>query len=382
MAFSDNLRNMLDAFGIAGNRLARYLDYDPSYISRILAGQRTPADRDWFIDGVSAYIARNYCNDAGVQVLAAMTGEPAESLREQAAFTRAIRAVLVSEDSAKPEADALGDFLDRLDEFDLQEFMRDIRFDEIKVPTAPFQLPISKVYSGIDQMKQAELDFLKAAVLARSTEDIILYSDMPLQEMAADEAFAKQVMMGMAMLIRKGAHLRAIHDVHRPLNELFMGLEGWIPVYMTGQIASYYLPQPTNSVFLHFLRSAGTVAITGEAVAGNQGGGRYVVTKNPADVAYLRRRAGELLVHAKPLMRIYRGDRSDELARVLGKHDAKAEFEPVQVGDGTFKNMRITVRKGCYALIQKNNEPKVSFLIEYPELVNAFESYEPTLFNG
>ena len=379
VAFSDNLRETLETFGIAGNRLARYLDYDPSYISRILAGQRRPADLPAFIDGVTSYIVRNYGDDEGIAKAAALTGVSERDLHDARSLADAIKGFLETEDEPQQQ-NPVGGFLEKLDEFDLNAFMRDIKFDELKVPTTPFQLPTTKTYTGIEQMKQAEIDFLKAAVLARTTDDVILYSDMPLEQMAEDEEFPKKIMMGMALLIRKGIHLHNIHDVHRPLNELVMGLEGWIPVYMTGQISPYYLPHPTNEVFHHFLRSAGSVAVAGEAIEGNQGGGRYVVTKNAADVAYLRKRAKELLAHAKPLMRIYRENRMGELRRAIERLDAKTDAARMQVGEGTFANMNISVSPGSYALIEKTNAPQVSFLVEYPALVEALEHYEPTLF--
>ena len=462
VVLSGNLRAVLNAFGIAGNRLARYLDYDPSYISRILAGTRRPADLSAFASGVATYVARNFCTDDGAAKASLLTGMPADELREPAALENAIRAFLLSEDE-EPTADPMNEFLEKLDEFDLNLFMREIKFDELKVPTAPFQLPVSRTYSGIEQMKQAELDFLKAAVTSRSTEDVILYSDMPLGDMSADSEFPKKVMMGMALLIRKGVHLHNIHDVHRPLQELLMGLEGWIPVYMTGQVSPYYLAQPTNQTFLHFVRSAGTVALMGEAIAGNQGGGRYSLSNNAGDVGYVRQRARELLAHAKPLMRIFRADQALELRLLLERLDEKARAEMLQsgakpqadgpqggggsradgpqgdgesradgpqgggkpqadglrgggepqadaktqdellrvcenpqkelsqahgnpqdgllrVGEGTFANMRITVRPGFYALIEKTNAPQVSFLVEYPALVDALAHFEPTLF--
>lgn len=383
MAFSDNLRILLNSFGIAGNRLARYLDYDPSYISRILAGTRRPADIQAFVDGVAAYVARNHFTEEGIAKAAALVGDLVNvakaDLGDVAVFEAAIRAFLLAGDN-EPAVDPMNEFLEKLDEFDLNAFMREIKFDEMKVPTAPFQLPVSRTHSGIEQMKQAEIDFLKAAVTSRSTEDVILYSDMPLADMAADSEFPKKVMMGMALLIRKGVRLHNIHDVHRPLQELLMGLEGWIPVYMTGQVSPYYLEQPTNQTFLHFLRSAGSVALTGEAIAGNQGGGRYTLTNNAGDVAYVRRRAHELLAHAKPLMRIFRADQALELKLVLERFGEKAQDEVLCVGEGTFANMRITVHPGAYALIEKTNEPQVSFLVEYPALVDALAHFEPALF--
>lgn len=40
-------------------------------------------------------------------------------------------------------------------------------------------------------MKNSELDFLRATVLSKSGEPVIMYSDMPLTEMAKDTEFAK-----------------------------------------------------------------------------------------------------------------------------------------------------------------------------------------------
>ena len=379
-AFAKNLGVVMETFGIANNRLARYMGFDPSYISRILGGQRRPADMVAFVDGVATYIARNYYDEAGKAKAADLTSTTPAQIESPEAFGAVLREFLGSSAETPNRSNAMAAFLEKLDEFDLNDFLREIRFDEIKIPTSPFQLPTTKTYTGIEQMKQAELDFLRAAVLSRSTDDIILYSDMPLEEMAADAEFPKKVMAGMAMLIRKGIHLMNIHDVHRPFDELIMGLEGWIPVYMTGQVSPFYLPQPTNHAFLHFLRSDGTVAVSGEAIAGNQNGGRYVVTKAPGDVAYLRRRATELLSHARPLMRMFREDGANNLSRHLSQLETNAKAEPLEIGRETFKNMRITVWPESHALIEKTNQPCISFVIEYPALVDALERFEATLF--
>ena len=126
-------------------------------------------------------------------------------------------------------------FLSALDEFDLNEYIKVIHFDELKVPTVPFSLPTTKVYRGLRRMKDADLDFLKATVISPSMQDVTMFSDMPMGEMAKDEDFAKKWMFGMAMLLKKGLHLNMIHDVDRPFSEMMLGLESYIPMYMTGR---------------------------------------------------------------------------------------------------------------------------------------------------
>lgn len=137
-----------------------------------------------------------------------------------------------------------------------------LHIDKLKVPSAKFQLPISKSYFGLKEMMNSELAFLKATVFSKSKEPVIMYSDMPMGEMAKDPDFPKKWMFGMAMMLKKGLHLNQIHNIDRSFEDMMLGLESWIPMYMTGQISPYYLNGIQNNVFSHFLKVSGTVAFT------------------------------------------------------------------------------------------------------------------------
>lgn len=249
------------------------------------------------------------------EIAGALLDCEAAALADRAAYCQRLRDWLLG--SHAPRQDGVSHFLAKLDEFDLNEYIRSIRFDELKVPTTPFQLPTSRSYFGLQQMMESELDFMKAAVLSRSMEPVILYSDMPMEQMAQDPEFPKKWMFGMAMLLKKGLTLRIIHNIDRSISEMMLGLESFIPMYMTGQIEPYYFKTPQNGVFLHFMRSAGTVALTGEAVAGHHSEGRYDLTKVKSEVAYCRRRAEAMLENVSPLMDIYREDGAARLNAFL-----------------------------------------------------------------
>ncbi|MFR3273374.1 MAG: hypothetical protein ACLTQI_05945 [Slackia sp.] len=211
----------------------------------------------------------------------------------------------------------VSDFLFKLDEFNLNDYIKVIHFDDLKVPSAPFQIPTSKTYFGLDQMMESELDFLKATVLSKSAEPVIMYSDMPMAEMAKDPEFPKKWMFGMAMMLKKGLHLNQIHDLNRSFEDMMLGLESWIPMYMTGQVSPFYLKEPPNSVFLHLLKVSGAAALYGEAIAGHHADGRYYLTKSRKELGYYTARAQELLSAARPLMDIYRIDNKNEFSAFL-----------------------------------------------------------------
>ena len=145
---------------------------------------------------------------------------------------------------------------------------------------------------------ESELDFLKATVLSKSTAPVIMYSDMPMKEMAKDPEFPKKWMFGMALMLKKGLHLYQIHNLDRSFDEMMLGLESWIPMYMTGQISPYYLKNTQSNPFLHLLKVSGSAALSGEAITGYHENGKYYLTKSKREVEYYHRRADELLKNA------------------------------------------------------------------------------------
>lgn len=337
----ENFNALIEVMGLSVAKLCRCANYDLSAIFRFRRGERQPAEPEQFAAAVASYVSREMDGPAQREVAAALLGCAAEDLGDRAAYCRRVQDWLLG--SHAPREDSVSRFLTKLDEFDLNAYIRSVHFDELKVPVAPFQLPTSRSYSGLRQMMDSELDFMKAAVLSRSTEPVFLYSDMPMTEMAQDPEFPKKWMFVMALLLKKGLRLQIIHNIDRNLPEMMLGLESFIPMYMTGQIEPYYFKAPQGGVFLHFLRVSGTAALTGEAVSGHHSEGRYYLTNNRAEVAYYRRRADALLENAKPLMEIYRADGASRLnaflladSRTPGRRRCVLSAPPLYTADPAF----------------------------------------------
>lgn len=337
----ENFNALIEVMGLSVAKLCRCANYDPSAIFRFRWGERQPAEPEQFAAAVASYVSREMDGPAQREVASALLGCAAEDLGDRAAYCRRVQDWLLG--SHAPREDSVSRFLTKLDEFDLNAYIRSVHFDELKVPVAPFQLPTSRSYSGLRQMMDSELDFMKAAVLSRSTEPVFMYSDMPMTEMAQDPEFPKKWMFGMALLLKKGLRLQIIHNIDRNLPEMMLGLESFIPMYMTGQIEPYYFKAPQGGVFLHFLRVSGTAALTGEAVSGHHSEGRYYLTNNRAEVAYYRRRADAPLENAKPLMEIYRADVASRLnaflladSRTPGRRRCVLSAPPLYTADPAF----------------------------------------------
>ena len=161
-------------------------------------------------------------------------------------------------------------------------------------------------------MKEGELNFFKSTVLSKSKEDIFMCSDMPMEDMAKDTDFGKKWMFAIAMCLKKGHHLNIIHNLDRPFNEMMLGLESWIPIYMTGQISPYYLNSVKNNVYNHLNYVSGVTALTGECIKGYHNKGMYYLSTNKNEVKYYKEKCDLLLKKAKPLMEIYRENNQNE----------------------------------------------------------------------
>lgn len=312
-----NFNTLLSALNVNLTQLCQYTNYDASAVFRIRNGSRKPGDAERFASAVASFVTRTMQTQSEIGAVAELIGCDIDEIYDLSVRYAKIKSWLLKQPVQKAEGNSVSKFLSKLDDFDLNEYIRVIKFDELKVPSVPFQIPSSKTYFGIKEMMESELDFLKSTVLSKSSAPVIMYSDMPMKEMAKDPEFPKKWMFGMAMMLKKGLHLHQIHNLDRSFDEMMLGLESWIPMYMTGQISPYYFKNAPNDVFLHFLKVSGIAALSGEAVAGYHSDGKYYLTKVKREVEYYRKRAEEMLKNAYPLMEIYRSERKNELNAFL-----------------------------------------------------------------
>lgn len=306
--FQIKFDTLLTSLSINVADLSHFLNFDSSYISRIRNGQRRPSNPQDFAQNVSKYIA-GHCSESDKVTIAKLVHCTTDEINNDSLCRDKIIHWLLNEQIEKK--DVVLPFLSKLDEFDLNEFIRSIHFDELKVPSVPFQLPTSKNYYGIDEMCEGTLDFFKATVLSKSKEDLIANDDTPMADKANGTDFMKKYIFAVALTLKKGLHIHFIHNINRPFEEMMMGLEGWIPMYMTGQISPYYLKDVHNKLFGHFLYSSGAAALSGECIMDYHQNGKMYLTKNKTEMSYYRQRALDILSKASPLMDIYRIESKD-----------------------------------------------------------------------
>lgn len=328
--FSYKFSLLLDTLDIKLNKLAEYMNYNPSMISRIRMNKRRPVDINSFVNLLVSYISQEY-NSAEEKFkvcnLLELDFNKKESIKiNDELYINELRNWLLQNSTTKKKNIDVNkvnptSYLNKLDEFNLNDYIEAIHFNDIKIPSVPFQTLTTKTYVGIKEIRKAEIDFLKSTVLSKSKEPLSMCSDMPMEDMAKDMDFSKKWMFGLAMVLKKGLPINIIHNLDRPFNELMLGLESWIPLYMTGLIRPYYIPNRQNEVYGHLHYSSGEVALVGECITSHRDDTRYYLTRKKTEVEFYKRVNKHLLENALPLMEIFTSESKDELYKFLEKNN-------------------------------------------------------------
>ena len=321
--FSNNLNTLITSLNINTHEMSKYIVFDASHISRIRYGKAKPSNPVEFSNKICSYILNRYKNPDDINNLMMIIGCKKSDLSNEKIYSTLFN-WLTSE--IVPVKNQISDFLHHLDSFNLDDYIKVIKFDELKVPSIPFYKAKTKHYYGIEEMKQGELNFFKGTVLSKSKEDIFMCSDMPMEDMDKDIDFGKKWMFAIAMCLKKGHHLNIIHNLDRPFNEMMLGLESWIPIYMTGQISPYYLSNLKNNIYNHLNYVSAAAALSGECINGFHNKGMYYLTTNKNEIEYYKEKSDLLLKKAKPLMEIYRESNIKEYHLFL-KKDENIEYD-------------------------------------------------------
>lgn len=138
---------LLTELDINISKIAAFMHYDPSYLSKIRNGKRSLAHPYEFTDKISTYIATNRKEEKDRKKVSLLIGCREEELTEVAEYKEKLKFWLNSE--KVQEIDYVSDFLRKVDAFNLDDYIRAIHFDDVKVPKVRLKFRCLKHYYGL-----------------------------------------------------------------------------------------------------------------------------------------------------------------------------------------------------------------------------------------
>lgn len=294
---------LLQTMHIPLKDLAGFVQFMPSYLSKIRTGQRSPADPQRFLGGLCSYFQQMRSTDADMRQLRALTGCTGMS-----DLHPALDRWLLG--GASQQSGNVENLLHQLDLFDPNEYITRTHMEALDVPPPQPVPEVHSDYFGLLQMRQSHLDFFRMTLLSESSAPIFMHDDMPIGQLAEDPEWVQSWMTAILRCLKKGLTFRVIHNVDRPVSEMLIGLNAWIPLYMTGQIEPYYFPSADTGVYSHMNFISGAACLCGEGVTGCESETWYELDTAAVKVDAAQKKAAALLRKAMPLMEIYNAEKA------------------------------------------------------------------------
>lgn len=306
--FHEHFISLTEVLEISMKELSAGINNDLTSLYRIRSGEHRPMDITAFTESLCHFVTDHYQTDEHLYLLHVLTGVDSKELAEpQSRFRRLKEWMFSPERRTRPSLDRV---LHSLDSFDLEDYNRNSFSDDLCLPEQPLSSPGH--YIGLDEIRKGELLFLRMTASSPSMEPVFMCNEMPMLDISEDENHYNNWICGIAAILKKGLRLNVIHNINRSFPEMLRGLEAWIPLCMTGQVFSWYLPGETCSNYQMVTYVSGSCSLFGECIRGFHNDGRYYLTSDEKDLSYFRKRSENLLKLARPLVKIYRiGDYDD-----------------------------------------------------------------------
>ena len=352
--FRENFNVLISTLNMNVAELARYIGYDSSYLSKIRSGSRKPQNVSDFISAICKYVSINYFNDNDLKKISYMIDKELPSIDKAENLIKELSYWLSKKDSVEYSSPTES-FLNKLDEFDLNEYIKAIHFDTLKVPTIPVTLPKSKSYYGLSGFKDSQIDVIKAIALSKSRNDLYFYSNMSMVEASKDMDFTKKFMFGLAACLKKEIHINIIHDIDRPFKELMLGLEGWLPLYMTGLITPHYLKNNANDLFSHLTCTNGNVSLNGYYATGNINNAVFYMTNKKEEISNYVENTKTIWKKSMPLMDIYNVERKEDFEKLF---EESREIKEDRINIFATLPFYTMSEKLLYKILKRNNVDK------------------------
>lgn len=303
-SFKEKLDILMKSMKISNVQLAKALNVDNSLISRFRTGVRTPSHESQMIENICNYFSTRASTPKQITTLLETMGLTIDHKLDNSLLLSEYLYEWLSERQDTMNNTAMDNFLFKLDMFQstkelppctiISEPLQDC--DSLKIQS----------YWGIDGIRQTVINFLSAIAAEDTPRTIYLYSDQNMEWLTSAQDFTNIWASLMFKVISNGNKIRIIHTISRDLSEIFVAIESWLPIYMTGQIEPYYCKYPKDTLFNRTIFIApGLSYITSNCVAGTESSAEYICCTEPNRIAYMMEQFETMISYSKCLMEIF-----------------------------------------------------------------------------
>lgn len=285
--FRRNLSEIMDRLHITLKDVADAVEKDVSYISRIKAGTRHPANPAKLVSMITTFISDKYTKRYQLEIIAELLDVRVIDITDAKKRSDHLYSWLFSDDESMKKY--VDDFVHKLDKFDLNEYLSSGDSEKNLEEASGKELPESLSYNLEDVL------VFQRRLIAKTIEEtrggtLDICWNMSNSKLNKTYISSDQLIKSLANVLEKGVRIRIVNINSNPMNEMIDWLDNWLPLNMTGQIEFYYLDRADSDVFINSLMVSDVAALTSEGLSDNKDIYRSYMTQDRAEIEYYKRK--------------------------------------------------------------------------------------------
>lgn len=356
--FGHKLDQLMQFTGLSNPRLGRMSNLAPSYISRLRNGRRSPKSNPGIVFRICEAVINEAITQGKEAALADLVGAPTEAAENKDWLYVHLSGWLCDQE-LEQDMLPIRQMLKSLDSFSKEHA------DELpplsKIMEESAAISPSAYYTGDEGLQKAVVRFLCAAIKNGNAKELFLYSDQDMDWMVTPADFRMKWMSLMLECVRKGIHIKIIHNIKRNIAEMVDAIKAWLPLYMSGMVEPYYCTLEVGTRFsTTMFFCPDTACIEAVFPTGCHADACYNYHTEPEILGSYRNIFRSLLTHSKFLVRMELGRQPTDFG-----HNAYTDTE---------NNICIMLRK-VSVIVSKTTPPYISFVFLHPLMYEAFRAF-------
>ena len=306
--FAQRFSHIMKLLGISGMRLSGAVNIDPSLISRFKKGVRMPYDE--LVMTICDYLYNRAVISSKLKEFCALLKIEEQTALSDKELTIKILYNFLAASELEKSSHIVDDFIEKFSAFSFDGLPSLPLPDTVATPEILNER--DDTYCGTEGLRRAVIRFLCSAIYSDEPETLLLYSDQNLEWMTGDPEFTKKWEFLMVSLVQRKHRVKIVHNINRSLNEMFQAINKWIPLYMSGQIESFYNKRNPGNSFAHTLFISSSAAISSCVARGTEESGEYHYSTGSA-LPYYKNQFANILASSGSLVQVFKQGDTKEL---------------------------------------------------------------------
>lgn len=252
LKFSDKLDYLMSITNTTNSILARSIPLDPSFVSRLRNGRRTPAKNENYIEKIASYFTKGIVNNYQKAALCEVLDLDIKTLPDS---QEAVKTLLIDW-LQKEHTNCYQAIETILDGVSTPFFEKNVSNHSDDVLT---MIDGGTVNTTILYGNKGRQSIIKSMLLllikSKAKHPLYWVNEDSITWLTDDISYRNEISLLLRNVLHSGKKIIMVHTLHRTQDEMYALLEIWIPLYVTGKCEAYFYPKlrdglVKNSIFV------------------------------------------------------------------------------------------------------------------------------------